>query len=172
MNSIPKDQIPRCPIVVESFSPRYANEVGQLISNIQRVEFEIPITLTEQPDLTDIPSFYQKGDGNFWVALENDKVVGTVALLDIGNKQLALRKMFVHESFRGSQFGTAKILLETSLKWAKSRGITEIFLGTTSKFLAAHRFYEKYGFVEISQEQLPKSFPIMSIDTKFYSIEI
>jgi predicted N-acetyltransferase YhbS len=41
-------------------------------------------------------------------------------------------------------------------------------LGTTAKFLAAHRFYEKNGFREIAQTELPASFPVMTVDTKFY----
>ncbi len=37
--------------------------------------------------------FDQTGKGNFWVALYDDKVVGTISFLDIGNHQVALRKM-------------------------------------------------------------------------------
>jgi hypothetical protein len=44
----------------------------------------------------------------------------------------------------------------------------EIYLGTTAKFLAAHRFYEKNGFEELLQSELPARFPLMSVDTKFY----
>ena len=40
----------------------------------------------DQPDLLQIPQFYQSGAGNFWVALDGEEVVGTVALLDIGNR--------------------------------------------------------------------------------------
>ena len=52
------------------------------------------------------------------------------------------------------------------------KGIREIYLGTTPKFLAAHRFYEKNGFAEIGKESLPEAFPIMSVDTKFYMMFI
>jgi hypothetical protein len=49
------------------------------------------------------------------------------------------------------------------------QGLWEVYLGTTEKFFAAHRFYEKNGFREIAQTKLPASFPIMTVDTKFYS---
>ena len=150
------------------FQPSQTPEVIDHILSIQRGEFDIPITAEDQPDLADIPGFYQNGYGNFWVALTNGRVVGTVSLLDIGNHQAALRKMFVHKEFRGPEAGTAKKLLDTLLAWSRQQGLKEIFLGTTPKFLAAHRFYEKNGFEEIVKGDLPASFPVMTVDTKFY----
>jgi GNAT superfamily N-acetyltransferase len=76
--------------------------------------------------------------------------------------------MFVHRDFRGADKGTANRLLSALVDWACARGFREILLGTTSKFLAAHRFYDKTGFVEIPRSSLPSSFPIMEVDTKFF----
>lgn len=115
----------------------------------------------------DIPGFYQRGVGNFWVALNDGEVVGTVALLDIGDGNAALRKMFVKATHRGSEHGVAKRLLDTSISWCVANAVREFFLGTTSKFLAAHHFYEKNAFEEISRSELPTSFPVMLVDTRF-----
>ena len=142
--------------------------MGALIVGIQRDEFQLPITLEDQPDLRDIPAFYQQRAGNFWTAVSEGEVVGTVALLDIGNHQGALRKMFVHPSYRGPGSGVAARLLETLLEWSGARGVNEIYLGTTEKFLAAHRFYERNGFQQIPANELPPSFPRMALDTRFY----
>jgi len=155
-------------IEIESFSDRHRDGVAAVILPIQREEFGIPVTLDAQPDLLDIPAFYQKGAGNFWVALADGEVVGTVSLLDIGNGQGALRKMFVKSRFRGPGQGVARRLLETLLRWCAVRGVREVYLGTTDKFLAAHRFYEKNGFAEIPKSGLPPAFPVMSVDTRFY----
>ena len=124
-----------------------------------------------QPDLCNINDFYKKGKGNFWVAVFNEKVVGTISLRDIGNDQVALRKMFVNKEFRGAGYQIALKLLNTLLKWARLKRIKEIYLGTTSTLLAAHRFYEKNGFCEIAAASLPNAFPIMKVDTKFYKFE-
>ena len=155
-------------IEIRPFYPVYEKQVIDLIVAIQRKEFNIPITADDQPDLKNIPEYYQKGNGNFWVALHNDKVVGTVSLLDIGGNLAALRKMFVNRDYRGREIGTAQKLLEISLNWAITHGIRKIYLGTTPQFLAAHRFYEKNGFKEVSKRDLPETFPIMKVDTKFY----
>lgn len=159
-------------IRIERFDSKFQNQVNDLILGIQVNEFAIPITLEDQPDLLGIPSFYQKGTGNFWVALDHERVVGTIALVDIGNDQTALRKMFVADSHRGKEKGVAQALLEQAISWCKEKGISHIFLGTTAKYLAAHRFYEKNGFCEISKVLLPASFPVMNVDTKFYAYEL
>lgn len=159
-------------IRIVPFSPEHAEGVVSVILPIQQTEFSIPITLDVQPDLRDIPGFYQCGDGNFWVAVDAGTVVGTLALLDIGNHQAALRKMFIASSYRGPEHGVARKLLQTLLVWCRAQGVREIFLGTTAKFLAAHRFYEKNGFCEVAGETLPKSFPVMAVDSKFYRLSL
>ncbi len=145
--------------------------VVDVILPIQREEFGIPITIDDQPDLLSVAGFYQVGVGDFWVAKCDGTIVGTIALKDIGERQAALRKMFVAPAFRG-QAGVAGRLLAHLLSEARARGVAQIFLGTTAKFLAAHRFYEKNGFAEIAKENLPPRFPLMAVDTKFYAIRL
>ncbi|MDP3821197.1 MAG: GNAT family N-acetyltransferase [Burkholderiales bacterium] len=149
-----------------------AAAIAAVILPIQQVEFDIPVTLEAQPDLSDIGAFYQHGCGNFWVAEVGGKTVGTIALLDIGDGNAALRKMFVAEPFRGKEHGVAQRLLQELLDWAATKRVGRIYLGTTAKFLAAHRFYEKNGFTEIAKDELPQSFPIMAVDTKFYCLSL
>ena len=155
-------------IQIVPFASQHVEGVGALIVSIQRDEFQIPITLEDQPDLQDIPAFYQQGAGNFWVAVSEGAVVGTVALLDIGNHQGALRKMFVHASYRGPGHGVSSRLLETLLEWSRVRGVKDVYLGTTEKFRAAHRFYERNGFQLIPANELPPSFLKMAVDSRFY----
>ena len=54
------------------------------------------------------PGFYRRGNGNFWVALADGEVVGTLALLDLGEGQGALRKMFVQAPHRGPRGGRVR----------------------------------------------------------------
>nr|WP_232923233.1 GNAT family N-acetyltransferase [Pseudomonas amygdali] len=155
-------------IQVRRFVPNDEQGVSALILPIQREEFGIPITAEDQPDLKAIPTFYQTGTGDFWVAVQGDHVVGSIALKDIGSGQAALRKMFVAAPFRGKEFSIAARLLDRLIEESTRKGVTEVFLGTTDKFLAAHRFYEKHGFQEIAKEDLPASFPLIAVDSKFY----
>ncbi|MBD3880891.1 GNAT family N-acetyltransferase [Phormidium tenue FACHB-886] len=160
------------PITIQPYDVSYQQSVIDLILPIQQQEFGVPISIADQPDLQQIPNFYQIQRGNFWIALHNGSVVGTIALLDIGNCQAAIRKMFVHSAFRGQPHRTGQVLLDTLMHWAHQQGISELLLGTTAFFKAAHRFYEKNGFVEISPADLPASFPVMQVDSKFYRYKI
>lgn len=157
-------------VIVKEYSQEYKDIIIDLILNIQQNEFKIAITKEDQPDLSDIPNFYQSGKGNFWVAIYNNQVVGTISLIDIGNNQGALRKMFVKDAYRGSKYNISKILLQKLMEWARECGIQDIYLGTTEKFLAAHRFYEKNNFTQITKDNLPNAFPIMKVDTRFYQL--
>ena len=159
-------------VCIEVYTDIYKDSVADLILSIQNGEFGIPITIKQQPDLNEIPKFYQENNGNFWIAKLGDKVIGTIALLDIGNNKSALRKMFVAKDYRGKEFGIGQNLLNNLIVWAKHKGITEIFLGTTEKFIGAQRFYEKNGFAEIQKQSLPNEFPVMDVDVKFYKFSV
>ncbi len=154
------------------YDNKYKTEIGQLIINIQNHEFNVPITLDDQPDLADIPSYYYKANGHFWLALVNETLVGTIALIDMGGSQGCIRKMFVHKDYRGKEWGIAQALLDTLKAWAKAKQIHFLFLGTIERLYAARRFYEKNGFHLINPASLPVSFPRMKVDTHFYSIAL
>ncbi|MBH0175699.1 GNAT family N-acetyltransferase [Fictibacillus sp. 23RED33] len=166
-----KKKDPRAHVILE-YTEEYQNEVIEMISHIQTKEYNVAITQEDQPDLFNVKNFYQTGNGNFWVALYNNKVIGTVSLLDIGNQQVALRKMFVKSEFRGSEYKVANTLLNHAIEWAKEKSVKTISLGTTPQFLAAHRFYEKNGFIKIDMDQLPFNFPVLSVDKMFYQFRL
>jgi len=158
------------PVEIRPFAPAHHAGVVALVVGIQQGEFGFSITYEQQPDLQDIPGFFRKGEGEFWVAVAGGRVVGTIALVDLGNGQGAVRKMFVDSAYRGRDAGVAQCLLTTLLDWARAHGIADICLGTTDKFRAAHRFYEKNGFIQVASESLPARFPRMNVDTRFYRL--
>jgi GNAT superfamily N-acetyltransferase len=157
---------------IEQFKSEYQKDVGNLIISIQRDEFGVPITLDDQPDLKTIETFYQKGNGNFWVAFAGDKIVGTIALIDIGHGEVALRKMFVLKGFRGKPFRTGQLLMNKAFQWIEERKVEAVILGTLEKFVAAQQFYRRNGFVEVAKKDLPNYFPRMPMDTMFFKKEI
>ena len=99
-------------IKIVRYEAKYQKQVADLIISIQRDEFGVEITLEQQPDLLDIENFYLVNQGTFLIALDNHIVVGTIALLDIGNGNGALRKFFVDPNYRGKMSNTAYLLKE------------------------------------------------------------
>ncbi len=147
-------------------------EVIDLILPIQQNEFGVPVTIADQPDLLDVENFYFKGHGHFWVIKDGKKLTGTIALIDIGNRQSALRKMFVHKDYRGKEKGIGQQLLSHVTDWCRQKGIDEIYLGTFDRLEAAQRFYLKNGFVALEKQSLPASFPLMQVDNRFFKLQL
>jgi N-acetylglutamate synthase-like GNAT family acetyltransferase len=153
---------------IEPFSSAHHEAVAALVLKIQREEFAIPVTYEAQPDLQDIPGFFRKGAGEFWLAIAGGTPIGTIGLLDIGERRGVLRKMFVEAGWRGPGKGVAQGLLDVLLAHAGRQGLSEILLGTIDRFKAAQRFYRRNGFEEIPETALPAAFPRMHVDTQFF----
>lgn len=155
-------------ITIRRYEDADFQSISDLIANIHKIEFDITSTQDDKLSLTDINQYYSKGSSGFWVALVNDKIVGTIALLDITKNAAALQNMFVAADYRGTVSGVANKLLTHLLHESEAQGVRDIFLGTSTALSAAHRFYEKNGFIRYSKTDLPSRFPIMSIDSRFY----
>ncbi|WP_404985909.1 GNAT family N-acetyltransferase [Chryseobacterium sp. M5] len=145
----------------------YSKEIIDLVLNIQQKEFNVPITIEDQPDLMQIKDFYFTKGGSFWGAFINGELVGTIALVKFDEKAAAIRKMFVKKEFRGKEYGIAQKLLETLIAYCEKNGIEEVYLGTVSILKAALRFYERNHFEIIEKGLLPSKFPLMNADNVF-----
>lgn len=143
-----------------------------LILNIQQNEFNIPITVKDQPDLLTITDFYHNGGGCFWGAFIEGELVGTIALIKFANDAGAIRKMFVKKEFRGKELNIAQHLLETLIAYAKTNDMAYLYLGTIHILAAALRFYERNQFTRIAKERLPKTFPLMAADDVFCELNL
>lgn len=150
---------------------KYLNQVIDLILDIQKNEFKIPIELKDQEDLLEINNFYRKPGGEFIIACINEEIIGTIALIKRKNIGI-LKKMFVKKEFRGKEMGIAQKLMDKVINYCQENEFRSIYLGTIDKYKAAHRFYEKNGFIRIDKTLLPKEFPIMEVDNTFYRLNI
>jgi RimJ/RimL family protein N-acetyltransferase len=157
--------------VIEKYNELYKAGVIDLIKRIQVGEFNLPIQEEQKKEWESISDSFQKNKGNYWVALLGGRVIGTIAVVDIGHKALELRDVFLDKAYRGPT-GYAKQLLDTVITWAKEHDIGTIYLGTTLAFKAAHRFYEKNGFRELSRKDMPSYCQPMDCDEKFYRLDL
>ncbi|HEY9533293.1 MAG TPA: GNAT family N-acetyltransferase [Mucilaginibacter sp.] len=150
----------------------YCQQIVDIILPIQQIEFNVPVTLEAQPDLLDIESFYHKDGGSFWGAFMGEELIGTISLINTGHNAGALRKMFVKKEYRGKELGAAQKLLEVLLRFCRENNISDIYLGTVEMLKAAHRFYERNGFVLTDIKDFPPYFPRMMADNMFYHLHL
>jgi GNAT superfamily N-acetyltransferase len=159
-------------ITIRPIFNEYCRQIIDIILPIQQIEFNVPVTLEAQPDLLDIEHFYHKSGGCFWGAFMGEELIGTIALINTGHNAGALRKMFVKKEYRGKDLGVAQKLLEILLRFCGDKQITDVYLGTVEMLKAAHRFYERNGFVLTDIKDFPPYFPRMMADNMFYHLHL
>ena len=112
----------------------------------------------EFPELDAIASHFSGRDGAIWVALEGEAVIGSLAAapmrVDAGAPAgtVEITKVYVARSAR--RRGVARTLMEEALTFARRRRAPELRLWTDTRFLDAHRFYERFGFVRLPGTRL------------------
>jgi putative acetyltransferase len=112
--------------------------------------------LTESHDLEilDDPegTVIEKG-GCIFLAINNEKVIGTAGLWKENEFEYELIKMAVDPEYRGQ--GISKILIERCLEEAKNKKAKRIFLFSNSQLKTALKLYEKYGFNYVDVTDAP-----------------
>lgn len=96
--------------------------------------------------------FYNDISGSFEVffcLVDQEMVVGTVALKKIDEKTVELKALYLHKDYRGKGLGS--LLMSVSVNEAKSRGFKKILLDSMLKYEDALRLYEKFGFENIDR---------------------
>ncbi len=147
------------------------DQVNNLIREIQLNEFGFSENDFPQPELRDIAHRYQKA-GEFWVMLMNDKIIGTCALQNLGKGVAKLGKMFVDVEHRGRPLSIAQKLLDNTFSWALSNGVRLICFETIVEQCAAHTFYLRNGFKEVSSTDLPEVFKLCPYPSRYFMKEI
>lgn len=67
--------------ILKALTILFDDEIISLILSIQNKEAKIGLSLQEQPDLLDIYHSYQQPGGEFWIALSDGRVIGTIGLM-------------------------------------------------------------------------------------------
>lgn len=155
---------------IEPYQQQYQQQIIDLILHIQNEEAGIGLSLEEQPDLLDIPLHYEKNGGEFWIAVEKNEVIGTIALMNCGNGNGVLKKFFVRADWRNRKLGLA--LYHTLLERARKDGCRQLVLDTPSVAKASHRFYERAGFQRITKEELPFPYEYPDRDSLLYLLRL
>lgn len=157
-------------MIIEPYSGKYDNEIISLILSIQNGESKINLSLEEQPDLLDIAASYQRDGGEFWLALEDESVIGTIGLMLKEDNCAIMKKFFVKREFRSQKIGL-KLYLEL-LAYAKAVSVRHVILDTPSVAHTSHVFYERAGFRKVSKDELPIPYTYPDRDSILYMLDI
>ena len=91
--------------------------------------------------------------GFIWLAMAENKAIGSAALIKEHEGEYELAKMAVTAEYRGK--GISKQLIETCLSKAKEIGAKKLLLFSNHQLQTALKLYEKYGFYHVAVEDSP-----------------
>jgi GNAT superfamily N-acetyltransferase len=136
-------------IDIISFDKQYAKDFYAL--NKEWLETFFYVEPYDEEVLSNPGKYIINKGGHIFFAKLNDTIVGTVALMPIGNEGLfELTKMAVSPKHRGHKIGQQ--LMQYSIDFSKSIGLPKLILYSNKKLENAIYIYRKYGFIEIPVE--------------------
>ena len=131
-------------IAIVGFNKKYSEKFFML--NKAWIEESWHLEDSDKKDLLNPDKIVLNG-GQIFFALENQKAIGTVAMIKSSDDRFELAKMTVKVNFRGK--GIANMLMDECLKFAKENKAKEIFLISNDSLRIARNLYDKYGFKEV-----------------------
>ena len=117
-----------------------------LVLRVMQDEFSVDSNVYPAQDIDDIETSYGGLGEAFFVGVEDDIVVGTVAVKKEDERVAFLRRIFVDERYRGKKIGSQ--LMARAIDFCSEVGYQEIVFNTTSRMQAAIALCKTKGFVE------------------------
>jgi len=144
----------RTGVVIRTFEARDIDDVWALHrEGLHQTTPQYPEAVAHyESDLHDLETHYLSAGSRFWVAEADGALVGMTAIERVDAETGRLRRMRVTTDRRRT--GIAQALLETAERFCREQGYRRLVLDTTEQQTAAHRLYEKNGFVRTGERDL------------------
>lgn len=157
---------------IREFQETDTKEVIKLALHCQNDGSRPVVSLKDQPDLLCIREKYIDAGGNFWVALADGKIAGSIGLMNGGSGIGILKKFFVYEPYRGYPHHLGQRLYRVLISCASKQGYKQIILDTPKNTCRAHNFYKKAGFHKIEKTDLPFLYAYPYADSDFFRLNL
>jgi GNAT superfamily N-acetyltransferase len=94
----------------------------------------------------------ERGRSQTWLAKKEDKVVGSIFIIERPNNQAQLRLLFVDRSMRG--LGLGRWLTEESIHYSRCKDFSTVYLWTVRGLDRAIALYESVGFTPVEEKRI------------------
>lgn len=153
-------------------TPQHQAQLVDLIHYCQNIEAQLNIKMAEQADIFEIPTYYQATGGEFWLALDQQQVVGSIALLPLTTHTAVLKKFFTYPKYRGQPQRLGAQLFQTFLAFAQQHQYHTIVLDTPEGEPRSHTFYEHHGFHQIARSELTTPYAFPDRNSRLYRLSL
>lgn len=138
-------------VSIIEYEDRYAADFRKL-----NLEWLDKYHLTESHDLEvlDDPrgTVIDRG-GAIYLAISENRIIGTAAIIKEPGDEFELAKMAVDPAFQGR--GISKLLIEKCIDQARKSGARKLFLYSNSQLQKALQLYTRYGFKQVPVTDSP-----------------
>lgn len=86
-----------------------------------------------------------------WIIKNNEEIIATIGYCERNSKIAEVKKLYINKEYRNH--GLGKKLLDTAIEHIKEKEYESIYVGTNEYFKNAIKFYQKYGFKYIFEEE-------------------
>jgi ribosomal protein S18 acetylase RimI-like enzyme len=126
-------------VEIRPYEPADRAGFAQLVATVL-TEYGFSVDPILEADLEHPEISYQ----GLWVAVDDHRLVGSVAIRLLDDGQAELKRMYLQPGHRGR--GLGRTLLNQAIQWARNRGCHAIVLDTSTAMTAAQGLYESAGF--------------------------
>jgi putative acetyltransferase len=134
---------------IVSFAPSHAAGVLDVIGSVF-AEYGMTFDPNDyDSDLLDIDGHYARMGGAFYVLVDRDRVVGTVAAVPTDATTAEVKRLYLLPEYRGR--GQGRALLELILDRIRQGGHREAIAWSDVRLETAHKVYDRLGFERIGE---------------------
>ena len=119
--------------------------------NVEWLETYFYVEEFDKEVLSNPETYIINPGGHIFFALENEKILGTVALMPYDKNCFELTKMAVDPKERGRKIGQQ--MIKYCINFSKKQEINKLILYSNTILENAIHIYRKYGFKEIPKEK-------------------
>ncbi len=141
-------------ITIRRYAGGDEHAIKDLVLTIMNGEFGEAASAYPTDDIEDIGRAYGGLGEAFFVALDGNKIIGTVGIKKEDKRVALLRRLFVAAPYRNRQIGLK--LVDRALQFCHQVGYQEVVMKTTSRMERANKVCQKCGFVQRAKIDLGK----------------
>lgn len=127
------------------FDPKYSEQFKEL--NLEWLTHFFHVEPHDEEVLGNPEKYIIEPGGNIFFVKDEEKILGTVALMKMENGIFELTKMAVSPEARGKNIGQK--LMKFALDYAREQGWKKLIIYSNRKLENAIHIYRKFGFEEI-----------------------
>lgn len=131
------------------FDPKYRQQFKEM--NLEWLEHFFHVEPHDEEVLGNPEKYIIEPGGNIFFVKDNEKILGTVALMKMEDGIFELTKMAVSPEARGKNIGQK--LMKFALDYAREQGWKKLIIYSNRKLENAIHIYRKFGFEEIPIEK-------------------